>query len=1066
MLNFDFRRSQQVDKELVFDFQPTPENTIKPYSIYSTRFGNTILKWTEFVRPRSIDDAVIGNVLVTIPAQIGIFDFKNLKPYTPNNTIVFNFYNTDNQITAFGFDPSVFGDTSIRHAWQKLEVFGIGGQTIIGNPAIRHKQITPKSLGDGLKFGVPSVIIPTFVPNFNFKNSGVYYVAYPIIFDFSAKENQLVAIGFNSLQVGLASVSLNQSIEIKGIYPPNLGLPVVINRNQEVKTGNLFDGDKFGNATIFLAEQYVRPQGLVATLFGTHWLSHYVREVITVGKEQGAIGQAWISHAIRFVRPDGIWGDKGKDFASDHLVGGTQFIHPDGYVATQWLTRIIPENQVIGIEKGINGECGTPAIVNHTQYLNAKGFGNNDGSAEMVRFGHANIFNLTQQITQYFIADSGLVPQVIDPDDPNSQSDFGRWTTIVNRNKTIATFGVDSSRFGYQQIQNKAVPVLPVPIMNEVGKPMIAYRVRTLAFDGIEPPHFSYWHIIRNTARVLKPNGFDSSDYGKPAVASNKQFIKQIFPFENSDIGTPMMADRVRTIDIEWRYSIAPPTIALPTIENYTRYIAPKGFDGTDGYKRKFGRAELMERFNIIRTHGRTHDEFGLEVIIRNLTPELRVFGYNSNEFGETAIRNEWREVLPFGNQMSAVGTPIIKDRKQTIRVDGVNGNNFGWHFVKKGIAPPYSTQYIELRKFDNKGIEKDGFGIGYPSGQVPIANVRTNIIRPAGIQSQQFGKTSLTANSIRIDSGIFELLVGSPKVWIKQQYIKPKGLDCYVNEDKMGKPQLSPHTIYAPSGENATEQARRNHSSHYEQKPIDSLVFGRTVISNQHRAIFQYHQRGDMQVFGQASIGNKDQVIKPRGFRGGYFGWHIIPFVPQAVEQFSDKPHKTAFGTHTIGFIGEQQNSIRAGALVSMQFGDAHVSHFHRAIYPQDFVATQMGQSRYDDTPFMWQGLRIGERVFGNYGGFDSTVFGVTWISNKIREVRAEGFDSFVSETDIRSFKGKLTVKRAIDGMPKKGKKVQILETHSITRNDNQIPSPDIKNKVQYIQPDGNSEQFRKGAW
>lgn len=124
---------------------------------------------------------------------------------------------------------------------------------------------------------------------------------------------------------------------------------------------------------------------------------------------------------------------------------------------------------------------------------------------------------------------------------------------------------------------------------------------------------------------------------------------------------------------------------------------------------------------------------------------------------------------------------------------------------------------------------------------------------------------------------------------------------------------------------------------------------------------------------------------------------------------------------------------------------------------------AMSSGQSLYDDTPFMWQGLRVGERVLGNYGGFDSSTFGQAWISNKIREVLLNGFDSFVSETDIRHFKDRLVVKRVGKAVAQ-NKKTQSIKAVGIESNN--LPAPNIKNKVQYIRPDGNSDQFRKGAW
>lgn len=1064
-----------IGKGLGFDFDSVKSG--EPYF----HFGKTIItkaggivggvgtpdvEQTLAIRPTGI-----GSPDITAPilGRFTDFSFDEIGGYEGR----FNFGGSDVVSKATLGDTERFGSAKIGNT-----ALGVSVQSLtngeMGKPIIAYLK-DRKDLGSKTPSGA--------VLDFNFNQTHGIRNAKNIPFYFNLY-NQIVAVGINSIAIGSHIIKNTSEVLLvhgfdayesgkpkpalhRNIVSPKgfevyryFGQPTVANKSQAIKTGNL-STQAFGEHTIKLALQYLVPKGIDSPKFGQAWLSHFLRYAQPKGVDNLTIGKARISYHTQFIRPDGIEKSQ-KDFATNHSIGGTQIISPIGTQMTGWLTRIIPENQVIGIETGINGELGTPTIANHAQYISPKGFGNNDGSAQTVRFGHANLYNQTQYITQYFIADSGLVPQVIDPNDPNSISDFGRWTAISNRNKTITTFGVDSSRFGYQQIQNKAVPVLPTSITGEVGTPMIAYRVRKLPIDGIEAPHFSYWHIIRNTARVITPQGTDDSEIGKPSIASNKQFIKQVFPFENNDIGTPMIADRIRTIDIEWRYSIAPPTIPLPTTQNHTKYITPKGFYGTDGYKRKFGRAELMERFNIIRTHGRTHDKFGTEVIIKNLTPELRVFGHNSNEFGETAIRNEWRKIYPFGNQMSGVGKPIIKDRKQTIRVDGFNANGFGWHRVIRMSAPPYSLQYIELRKFF-QGKEVDGFGIEPPRNQVSIPAIRTNVLFAKGFDSQKIGQHEIVSNGIRIDSGIYELSVGKPRVWIKQQFINPKSIDEYINQEKIGKPQLSPYTIYAPSGDMATAQARTNHPSG-NPRPISTMAFGRATISNQHRAIYQFDYRGDMQVFGRASIANKSQVISPKGFRGGYFGWHIIPFVPQAVEQFSDKEHKTAFGSHKIGFIGESSNRIGVTGFNSQEIGKHEITNFHRTIYPTPFVATQMGQSKRGDTPFMWQGLRVGERVLGSYGGFDSSTFGGAWISNKIREVRVDGFDSFVSESDIKSFKGRLTVKRAIDGMPKQGKQPQAIGAVGIAPPT--VPVSNIKNKVHYIRPDGNSEQFRKGAW
>lgn len=190
------------------------------------------------------------------------------------------------------------------------------------------------------------------------------------------------------------------------------------------------------------------------------------------------------------------------------------------------------------------------------------------------------------------------------------------------------------------------------------------------------------------------------------------------------------------------------------------------------------------------------------------------------------------------------------------------------------------------------------------------------------------------------------------------------------------------------------------------------------------------------MSVFGQASFEHKQRSIVPTGFRGGYFGWHSIPFVAQHIEQYHDD-YRTAFGQATIAIANyDSKQYIKPQGLLALSTGLTGISYFHRHIYPQGKLMSRLGQSKSGDTPFMWQGLRVGERVLGSYGGFESQVFGNTFISNYIRQVDVQGFDSFVSESDIKSFKGRLKVLRVPNGVPKNGKKAQRIIAIGIIAN------------------------------
>lgn len=173
------------------------------------------------------------------------------------------------------------------------------------------------------------------------------------------------------------------------------------------------------------------------------------------------------------------------------------------------------------------------------------------------------------------------------------------------------------------------------------------------------------------------------------------------------------------------------------------------------------------------------------------------------------------------GDVMTKIGLHKIADSRQSIKVDGIGANKISiLHHIKKLNTPPYATQYIDLNKYiyDQQNLilipQKDGYGIEPPKYpvQVPSPKLQSNNILPEARIHTEFGQVTVSTNVIGIPSGIAILGVGEPKIWIKTQFIHATGIDNNIDDKKMGKPILSPHTIYAPSSDMATTQAARNH--------------------------------------------------------------------------------------------------------------------------------------------------------------------------------------------------------------------------------------------------------------
>lgn len=91
---------------------------------------------------------------------------------------------------------------------------------------------------------------------------------------------------------------------------------------------------------------------------------------------------------------------------------------------------------------------------------------------------------------------------------------------------------------------------------------------------------------------------------------------------------------------------------------------------------------------------------------------------------------------------------------------------------------------------------------------------------------------------------------------------------------------------------------------------------------------------------------------------------------------------------------------------------------------------------------------------------GYDASVFGKTVIGLRVRDVSAQGFDSFNGDMDISAFGGRLKVT-----LVKKPEIIEPKDIQPLSFNQAVYGVPDIRLKTHYIRPDGNSDQYRKGV-
>ena len=158
---------------------------------------------------------------------------------------------------------------------------------------------------------------------------------------------------------------------------------------------------------------------------------------------------------------------------------------------------------------------------------------------------------------------------------------------------------------------------------------------------------------------------------------------------------------------------------------------------------------------------------------------------------------------------------------------------------------------------------------------------------------------------------------------------------------------------------------------------------------------------------------------------------------------------------------VKDMPNELIALGIDFCEFGETAIDNKTRYLETEGLEAVQMGESLYNDNPFMWQGLRIGEHVPSSIGAGDMSFFGDTWISLKIREVGVMGFNAFRSQYDLEFFRERMTVKNADKQLP-----ITVTVSAVGIESLSNVGYQEIKLGQHYIRPDGNSDQFRKGGY
>lgn len=987
--------------------QPWVQRNPSPLGFITTGYGNAwVSRSPRYLFPERIEAYLEGYPNIFDPS-------RKIYPTSVLGTGIFGDIRVRNN-RRFLYVPAINsfepGDWATVFSNRRYIQTGLGEQLEVGEGEIRNKtpSLAPVSIIGAL--GNPA--IGYRVRYIIGRGNDLLGLGIPKL----TKPPTIAPFGFNAAAFGGTTVSnFSRFYEVTGFLSLKTGTPNIWYRYRDIKTN-----------------------GVVHSSVGRPELSHGNRKYDIPSFATLGMGTAWVSFRVRLIGPSSIY----KDLPSNHAVGGTQKIDAQGFDAARFGYRIIPESRTIA-PQGFAGQFGSSDLQLYKRYLNVTGFKTSD-DGYISRWGTAHAYNLRQYVTLNY-----------DPLDGLNPPEWSKWTGVRNRNVSSNITGWNAAKYGYTSVANKARPLLPSGFdMFQPSKPMIGERIRLLKLEGIESPLISTWHTTYNDARVIRAAGIRTDQMGQvERVYNNRRYFPYIGNLFSQEIGTPMIAFRIRGIIGDQRYGIAPPRINLHNVQLYTRYVEPLAHDFYSS-----GAASLTIKWNIITPRWTLRNDYGYPTV-KNLTPELYIRGHNSEEFGDTQVRLQWRPVNSVGSDTSLFGRSKIADRTQRITVSGTNMLIVAdkLKVVKTG-APPYSIQFIWLDKTIIDGEEKPSHGIGAPKDQVGTPGFNQNVLYTVSDKpSTAFGQTKIWSNNLMVQPGIGVLddAVSEPNVRLNTRFVNAESIK---SAGGIGNPRLSPWTIYAVI--EAPQQARDNHLPSSIHLVKSMSVLGSPVVTNRHRAIqVIWDWRGIYPGVGTPSTQLRKQVIKPIGFNMLRFGWHEIPSKFKDVEQY-ESSNTMAFGRPALHI--PYYGPIKASPLgmSTASYGRPLIEFLNREVKPQGFHSLVMGNSRKSTYEYSPQSLHIGPPMPTKPNAFNTDLYGKPFVSHRVRQVEPASFDSFIATYTLSNFKQRMKVTLANKPNLIVDQAVSVVGINSAGYS-----VPDIKLAVHYIRPDGNSDQHRKGV-
>jgi hypothetical protein len=817
----------------------------------------------------------------------------------------------------------------------------------------------------------------------------------------------LTPAGFSSSIFGTPTFLLAaRAIYVGGIAPPPQTGP---NGNRQIPS-----------PLIDFRIRYLTPGGIAIPtnqIATTHVIAFDIQFIDLAGRGlyTWVTGNTRIEHAVRYIEPPFI----ASNVFGSHIVARIQVIFPTG-----WESSFISANHEFAIN--------LQRVFHHSGAADPTGYGATHirNQFEVLRptgWLSQNInFPIVYNLDQYLF----VQPYMGTNSDPTQWPPYSPF--VENKNRTLGPSGWRSSRFSVigNIIKNAADPLLPSGFDATIWGPetFIAHRIRYVGPEGWDSFYNTRYTVIYNSAVVLAPQGWGSARVGTPGPVINlNRTVKHVFPYGGETVGTAFIAYRVRTIYPSVFYDVPS---GFPEVRHNPYPIAPAGIDSY-----RTGGHTVYEHFTIV--YPRSANVHAVpwvgEPIVENRNKTLRVFPSDQSLYGLAKVFNYNTHLTITAGDLSVWGSHLIRYRTRTITAAPISVPVFSvTHRIRNVIPDPPARQLIEPGSIF--------IGVQANPGIVPSPAFNYATIFPEGISEEGYGRPVLTRNTIEVPPGPFNLdQVGVPTL-IFTQYLFPRIIpwpnttlpksSSDQNWVWAQRPRVTPHTIYAPAGTEATQQAKDNHP-HNSPHVIGGRQtggqwslgggwpwFGLPDVSNQHRVIGPVPTHSGVphsSRFGNQTFILRRQYVYPTSIRSLRFGLIVILGVPQYVNL--DSSHNgiaplNDFGQHTVAPPPVAVTpEAKPSGFVATLWGQHHVELLIRTVSPQGIPHRGNPEQGLTNP---WGLPLVGFPRVYQWGGYVLTLWGNTWVSHKNRELPVEGWNSLsLEDDDLGSFADRMRVRR-----------------------------------------------------